>query len=110
MTRLGYGEKMRQWRVEKYRGKDKPNNAKLGRMTVMTAGSKAEGLTCFFENDWDVLLILDHVRCVEAVVSLQTISDDIYVFRMDTRVYPGPCRLSKERLADAASDVIHNAL
>ncbi|KAH3733776.1 hypothetical protein DPMN_040210 [Dreissena polymorpha] len=105
MTRLGYGEMMRRWRVEKYREYDKLLNARVlneQRNTIITAGSKAEGLTCFLESDWDVLFVLTDVLCVEADINLLTISDDIDVFRMDTMdtlVYPGHCRLLQERPA-----------
>ncbi|KAH3733759.1 hypothetical protein DPMN_040193 [Dreissena polymorpha] len=105
MTRLGYGEMMRRWRVEKYRENDRLLNARSlnkQRNTIITAGSKAEGLTCFLESDWDVLFVLTDVLCVEADINLLTISDDIDVFRMDTMdtlVYPGHCRLLQERPA-----------
>ncbi|XP_052252687.1 uncharacterized protein LOC127859365 isoform X2 [Dreissena polymorpha] len=47
MNRLGYGEEMRRWRVAKYRERDRLTNAYLSNITLITAGSKAEGLTCF---------------------------------------------------------------
>ncbi|KAH3689432.1 hypothetical protein DPMN_194055 [Dreissena polymorpha] len=119
MTRLGYGEMMRRWRVEKYREYDRLWNAKylndeINDNAMITAGSKAEGLTCHLESDWDVLLVLTNVRCVEADINLLTISDDINVFRMDTmdtRVYPGHCRLLQERpAAHARYNIITKAL
>ncbi|KAH3733694.1 hypothetical protein DPMN_040127 [Dreissena polymorpha] len=107
MTRLGYGEMMRRWRIEKYREYDRLLNARslnkqINVATIITAGSKAEGLTCCLESDWDTLFLLADVLCVEADINLLTISDDIDVFRMDTmdtRVYPGHCRLLQERPA-----------
>ena len=114
MTRLGYGEMMRRWRVEKYREYDRLMNKQGNAVTNITAGSKAEGLTCYLESDWDVLFVLTNVLCVEADLNLLTISDDIDVFRMDTmdtRVYPGHCRLLQERpAAHACNDKITKAL
>ncbi|KAH3733836.1 uncharacterized protein LOC127851216 [Dreissena polymorpha] len=121
MTRLGYGEMMRRWRVKKYREYNRLVNApylkKQGNAATymyITAGSKAEGLTCYLESDWDQLWVLTNVLCVEADINLLTISDDIDVFRMDTmdtRVYPGHCRLLQERpAAHARHDIITEAL
>ncbi|XP_052240802.1 uncharacterized protein LOC127851221 [Dreissena polymorpha] len=119
MTRLGYGEMMRRWRVEKYREYDRLKNARYlneqgNAVTCITAGSKAEGLTCYLESDWDILFVLEDVLCVEADINLLTISDDKDVFRMDTmdtRVYPGHCRLLQERpAAHARYDTITKAL
>ncbi|XP_052238073.1 uncharacterized protein LOC127849511 isoform X3 [Dreissena polymorpha] len=118
MTRLGYGEMMRRWRVEKYREFDRLMNArslnKQKNGEQITAGSKAEGLTCFLESDWDMLFVLTKYLCVEADINLLTISYDIDVFRMDTMdtcVYPGHCRLLQERpAAHARYDIITKAL
>ncbi|KAH3689880.1 uncharacterized protein LOC127863987 isoform X2 [Dreissena polymorpha] len=118
MTRLGYGEMMRRWRVEKYREIGRLVNALALNNgmndTFIIAGSKAEGLTCRLESDLDILFVLKDVLCVEADINLLTISDDIDVFRMDTmdtRVYPGHCRLLQERpAAHAHYPVITKAL
>ncbi|KAH3741965.1 hypothetical protein DPMN_048695 [Dreissena polymorpha] len=42
MTRLGYGEEMRRWIVEKYREHDRLINAQPSEVTDITAGSKAD--------------------------------------------------------------------
>ncbi|KAH3733281.1 hypothetical protein DPMN_039706 [Dreissena polymorpha] len=110
MTRLGYSEEMRRWRVEKYRERDRLMNVRLGNITVITAGSKAEGLTCWLESDNDILYVLEGVLCVEAGFNLHKIPGDIGVFRMDTRVYPGNCRLLQERRGHTHSNEIHNCL
>ncbi|KAH3733726.1 hypothetical protein DPMN_040160 [Dreissena polymorpha] len=112
MTRLGYGEMMRRWRVEKYREHDRLYALSCKRtrnMTAITAGSKAEGLTCYLESDWDVLLVLNNVFCVEADIILLNFSDSIDVFRMDTmdaRVYPGHCILLQEGQAPHVRNTI----
>ncbi|KAH3809327.1 hypothetical protein DPMN_137690 [Dreissena polymorpha] len=120
MTRLGYGEQIRRWRVEKYKEKDSLNNALSSAITVMnarssyatviTAGSKAEGLTCYYESDRDELFVLEVILCVETGISLHTIPDGIEVYRMDTCAYSGHCRLLLERQTRKHYDVIHNAL
>ncbi|KAH3733079.1 hypothetical protein DPMN_039503 [Dreissena polymorpha] len=110
MTRLGYGEEMRRWRVKKYRELDRPQYIRSSTNVNITAGSKAEGLTCYFESDWDFLDVLKGVLCVEAGINLHTIPDDIDVFRMNTRVYPGHCRLLQERPAHTRFEPICNSL
>ena len=110
MTRLGYGEEMRRWRAKKYTEYDSLMNSRLSATTVITAGSKAEGLTCFLESDCDLLMVVKGVLCVEHGISLHTIPDGIEVYRMDTRAYSGHCILLLERQAHTRSKVIHNAL
>ncbi|KAH3734004.1 hypothetical protein DPMN_040443 [Dreissena polymorpha] len=128
MTRLGYGEEIRRWRVKAISESDRMENARRRVITIITTGSKAEGLTCGFESDWDILYVLNLVVCVETGIKLHTIPDDIDVFRMDTRVYPGSipddigvfrmdtrvypgyCILLQERQAPRGHKVIHDAL
>ncbi|KAH3798407.1 hypothetical protein DPMN_152006 [Dreissena polymorpha] len=110
MTRLGYGEEIRRWRVAKYCEFDRHANARLSSITLKTAGSKAEGLTCLLESDRDFLLTLNGVICVETGINLNTIPDDISVFWMDdTGVYPGHCILLLKRPARLLNAII-NAL
>ncbi|KAH3809292.1 hypothetical protein DPMN_137654 [Dreissena polymorpha] len=110
MTRLGYGEQIRRWRVEKFKKRASLINAGLSDVTVITAGSKAEGLTCVYESDRDDLLVLEGILCVEAGISLQTIPDGIGVYRMDTHAYSGHCRLLLERQTRKHFETIYNAL
>ncbi|XP_052239300.1 uncharacterized protein LOC127850361 isoform X2 [Dreissena polymorpha] len=105
MTLLGYGEEIRRRRVELYRKSDMFVNAGFLPGTFITAGSKAEGLTCWNESDSDRLILLNGVLCVEAGINLQTIPDDIQVYRMDTRVYPGHCRMLRERCGSHTSNL-----
>ncbi|KAH3705541.1 hypothetical protein DPMN_080618 [Dreissena polymorpha] len=112
MTRLGYGEEMRRWRVARYRECDRLRNAELRNIPVtsITAGSKAEGLTCYLESDHDNLFLLKNVICLEAGINLYSIPDDLQVYRMDTNVYPGHCILFLERRTSRCYEIIHNAL
>ncbi|KAH3734262.1 hypothetical protein DPMN_040701 [Dreissena polymorpha] len=111
MTYLGYGDEIRRKRILKYRERDSIlNSISAKNASVITAGSKAEGLTCWFESDIDNIFVEKDVLCVEAGVDLHTIPDDIEVYRMDTHVYPGHCRLSLERQAYKRLDIIQNAL
>ncbi|KAH3845469.1 hypothetical protein DPMN_087750 [Dreissena polymorpha] len=111
MTRLGNGEEFRRWRVEKYRELDRLQNAhSTSGFFKITAGSKAEGLTCRFESDFDTLYPLRNVLSVETGINLHTIPGHIDVFRMDTRVYPGHCRLLQERPAHKRWGIIENSL
>ncbi|KAH3809348.1 hypothetical protein DPMN_137711 [Dreissena polymorpha] len=110
MTRLGYGEQIRRWRVEKYKEQDSLVNALSSDVTVITAGSKGEGLTCCNESDLDSLFVLEGILCVEAGISLHTIPDGIEVYRMDTCAYSGHCRLLLERQGRKRYEIIRNAL
>ncbi|KAH3733311.1 uncharacterized protein LOC127850738 [Dreissena polymorpha] len=110
MTRLWCGEEIRRWRVEKYREYDRILTSEQSDVTIQTAGSKAEGLTCFLESDRDMFYVLKGVLCVEAGINPHTIPNDIDVFKMDTRVYPGHCRLLQERPSHTRRIVIHHAL
>ncbi|KAH3850095.1 hypothetical protein DPMN_092501 [Dreissena polymorpha] len=110
MTRLGYGEEIRRWRVKKHKEHDRLLYARYSNITVITAGSKAEGLTCFLESDWDVLNALNSILCVEAGINLQTLPDDVDLFKMDTRVYPGHCRLFLDGQALRSPKAIINSL
>ncbi|XP_052253273.1 uncharacterized protein LOC127859808 [Dreissena polymorpha] len=86
MTRLGYGEEMRRWRVAGYREFDRLINASQSTSTLITAGSKAEGLTCFLESDHDFLFLLKNVICLKAGINLYSIPGDLQVYRMDTHM------------------------
>ncbi|KAH3808847.1 hypothetical protein DPMN_137206 [Dreissena polymorpha] len=114
MTLLGYGEVIRWRRVEKYRDFEILFNTRNNDLCTFrfTAGSKAERLTCWSETDHDWLYVSKCVLCVEAGVDLNTISDDIEVYRMDTHVYPGHCRMLLERSNSTRTRSIefHNAL
>ncbi|KAH3741950.1 hypothetical protein DPMN_048680 [Dreissena polymorpha] len=110
MTRLGYSEEIRRWRVEKYREIDSLQSARRSDDTLITAGSKAEGLTGVFESDMDFLYVLKGLLCVEAGISIYSIQADIEVYRMDTRVYPGHCILLQKRRGHKRWDIIQNSL
>ncbi|KAH3734256.1 hypothetical protein DPMN_040695 [Dreissena polymorpha] len=77
MTHLGYGEEIRRRRILKYRKRDRIVNAKWIYITFITAGSKAEGLTCCYESDYENVFVPKDVLCVEAGVDLHTIPNDI---------------------------------
>ncbi|KAH3733810.1 hypothetical protein DPMN_040245 [Dreissena polymorpha] len=120
MTRLGYGEEIRLWRVAKYRELGKLHNKAMVSFGLMgakhynnmniIAGSKAEGLTCHLESDIDLLMVLPYSLCVEAGINLHTIEDDIDLFIMDTRVYPGHCKLLLERQGSIRTLLINYSL
>ncbi|KAH3693217.1 hypothetical protein DPMN_192619 [Dreissena polymorpha] len=111
MTQLGYGEEIRRMRVEKYRAQDTQVNSIANIFSCQTTvGSKAEGLTFSFESDRDHIIVREGVTCLEAGVDLRTIPDDIEVYRMDTSVYPGHCRMLLERPASKRFIEIINSL
>ena len=111
MTLLGYGEEIRRRRVENFRECDMLTSAGFSPCTFITAGSKAEELACWNESDLDRLSLLNSVLCVEAGINVQTIPDDMQVYRMDARVYPDHCRMLRERYGShARSFAFKNAM
>ncbi|KAH3796126.1 hypothetical protein DPMN_149693 [Dreissena polymorpha] len=110
MTRLGYGEEIRRWRIEKYRENDRLCNSGIRGFTRITSGSKAEGLTCRLESDSDYLAVMNNILCFETGINLHTIPDNIEVYRMDTCIYPGYCKLFRERQTPSYCKEIDNAL
>ncbi|KAH3733209.1 hypothetical protein DPMN_039634 [Dreissena polymorpha] len=125
MTRIGYGEDMRRFRAEKtrehvrlFKKQYRVDNSRLferldywlSESTIIIAGSMAEGLTLWFKSDSDLLHVLNSVLCVETGINIQTIPNGMGVYRMDTRVYPGHCRLLLERQKHANLACIKNAL
>ncbi|KAH3792598.1 hypothetical protein DPMN_146094 [Dreissena polymorpha] len=109
MNRLGYGEEIRRRRVEKFMEFDRLRNARGG-ITTITSGSKAEGLTCYFESHWDTLLVLNDVICVEAGTNLHTLQEYIEVYRMDTLANSGYCILFLQKPSPRPLTVITNSL
>ncbi|KAH3734227.1 hypothetical protein DPMN_040666 [Dreissena polymorpha] len=111
MTLLGYGDEIRRRRIEKYREMDRLQNAEPYDVTLITAGSKAEGLTGWLESDRDVLCVMKSAICVESGIDLQTIPEHLDVYKMDTlTVYPGHCRLLHDRPAPRSYYVLVNAM
>ncbi|KAH3850413.1 hypothetical protein DPMN_092824 [Dreissena polymorpha] len=110
MTLLEYGEEIRRRRVEKYREYDILMDRRQSATTLIIAGSKAEGLTSWAESDIDLLNVLKSVICVEAGVDLHSIPDYMEVYSMDTRVYPGHCRMILQRPSSTGVTLCNNAL
>ncbi|KAH3781382.1 hypothetical protein DPMN_159209 [Dreissena polymorpha] len=111
MTKLGYGEAIRRRRVEKYKEFNRLITKGNDYFLLKTAGSKAEGLTCFLENDFDFLLVMKGAICVESGINIHTIPENIERFRMRTCVYPGYCTLIQEgtRVRNNCSEIIDPA-
>ncbi|KAH3865062.1 hypothetical protein DPMN_028100 [Dreissena polymorpha] len=97
---LGYGHALRQKRQEFYKQDDAsilPSGFVPSLKTIIV-GSKAEGLSSFFESDRDHIAVTNIVECIEAGFEINSISENTPVFRMNTLIcYPGHCILLLER-------------
>ncbi|XP_052258689.1 uncharacterized protein LOC127863309 isoform X2 [Dreissena polymorpha] len=113
MNLLGYGPVIRQKRIEALNEWDRLWNAHCfdGVASSITAGSKAQGLTCVFESDKDMIYVLPNTMCLEYGFDESTIPDHINVFKMNTQsCSAGYCRLLLERSASLDHPVIFNSL
>ena len=112
MNCLGYGPEIRQARRDSHREYDRLRTAcGPGVATVITTGSKAEGLSNFFESDMDVLIVEEGVMCLEDVVNSDTLPRETTVFTLNTGVcYHGHSRLNLlERRGDIIPSIICDA-
>ncbi|KAH3710751.1 uncharacterized protein LOC127857328 [Dreissena polymorpha] len=113
MNCLGYGPEIRQARRDSHREYDRLRTAcGPGVATVITTGSKAEGLSNFFESDMDVLIVEEGVMCLEDVVNSDTLPRETTVFTLNTSLcYHGHSRLYLlERGGTIKYHVVHVAL
>ncbi|XP_052267828.1 uncharacterized protein LOC127869364 isoform X1 [Dreissena polymorpha] len=96
MNCLGYGPHIRQARRDAYREFDRLISARWsGKLTLITAGSKAEGLTSVYENDLDVMYVLKGIMCLENGVDSDKLPRETTVFTLNTGVcYHGHSRLN----------------
>ncbi|KAH3875196.1 uncharacterized protein LOC127869369 isoform X2 [Dreissena polymorpha] len=99
LNMLGYGHEIRQKRRECHEERDRLLTAQWGNAyDVITVGSKAEGLSRYFESDMDVLCVDNFIKCIEAGCDINSIPENTSVCRMDTMIcYPGHCLLLLER-------------
>ncbi|KAH3708383.1 hypothetical protein DPMN_067832 [Dreissena polymorpha] len=98
MSWLGYGPEFRQARSDAYREEARLYSRHSNAVTMMIAGSKAEGLTRPMESDLDYLFVHKDVICLEDGVNAGTVTREITVLRSCSRMtYPGHCRLLLER-------------
>ncbi|XP_052267813.1 uncharacterized protein LOC127869346 isoform X3 [Dreissena polymorpha] len=113
MNCLGYGPPIRQARRDAYRDSDRLLNARgTDIVTQITTGSKAEGLTCVFESDCDMMFVVEGIMCLENGVDSDKLPRETTVFTLNTGVcYHGHSRLNLlERRGDIIPSIICDAL
>ncbi|KAH3885939.1 hypothetical protein DPMN_009936 [Dreissena polymorpha] len=111
MNSLGYGSQIIQARGDAYRKHDRIGCSLFGSLTMITTGSKAEGVTSFFESDRDIMYVEKYIMCLEKDVSSYTLPMETTVFTLNTGVcYHGHCILVLERRGVNISNQVHNAL
>ncbi|KAH3858729.1 uncharacterized protein LOC127871667 isoform X2 [Dreissena polymorpha] len=112
MNWLGYGPEIRQARRDAYTDRDRMVTERArGEVMQITTGSKGEGLTCFLENDRDVIFASTRVICLEENVDACDFSKETTVFRSYNRVcYPGHCILRLKRRGTTRISALKNAL
>ncbi|KAH3793250.1 hypothetical protein DPMN_146757 [Dreissena polymorpha] len=73
MNVLGYGPHIRQARRDAYKAFDRHATALLrGLAMCNTTGSKAEGLTSYYESDRDIMCVATRAICLEEGVDQKT--------------------------------------
>ncbi|KAH3708745.1 uncharacterized protein LOC127857997 isoform X2 [Dreissena polymorpha] len=112
MNVLGYEPHIRQARIEAYKASDRHYTAKArGRLTWITTGSKAEGLTSLLESDTDKLIVTESVICLEDGVDSSSVPVEKTIFRSCSRIsYSGHCRLLLETCGTTIPRIVYNAL
>ncbi|KAH3875206.1 hypothetical protein DPMN_038469 [Dreissena polymorpha] len=112
MNCLGYGPHIRQARRDAYREADRLSNARgTGIITKITSGSKAEGLTCFLESDWDWMYVVEGIMCLENGVDSDKLPRETTVFTLNTDVcYHGHSRLNLLGRLGRLPSIIRDAL
>ncbi|KAH3875174.1 hypothetical protein DPMN_038437 [Dreissena polymorpha] len=113
MNCLGYGPHIRQARRDAHRERDRLMNAQEpGTKTVITSGSKAEGLTRMYESDMDMMYVVEGIMCLENGVDSDKLPRETTVFTLNTGVcYHGHSRLNLlGRLGDIIPSIIRDAL
>ncbi|KAH3875278.1 uncharacterized protein LOC127869373 isoform X2 [Dreissena polymorpha] len=113
MNCLGYGRPIRQARRDAYREGDRLMNAiRPGIISMITTGSKAEGLTCFYESDCDTMFVVEGIMCLENGVDSDKLPRETTVFTLNTGVcYHGHSRLNLlKRRGDIIPSIICDAL
>ncbi|KAH3864960.1 hypothetical protein DPMN_027993 [Dreissena polymorpha] len=112
MNILGYGPEIRQKRRDSFKEHDRLyNTLNNGLPLFITAGSKAEGLTCLFESDIDKLYVLPNAVCLENSCDQHNIPYHITIFEMNCKMTnAGYCRVLLGRLAPAGTSAIPDSL
>ncbi|KAH3740933.1 uncharacterized protein LOC127850899 [Dreissena polymorpha] len=113
MNILGYGPEIRQKRREHYIEIDRLFNTFGENLlsTYITAGSKAEGLTCLYDSDIDTIFVLPYVVCLENCFDQSNIPCHITILEMSFKMTTaGYCRVLLGRLAPAGSSAIPDSL
>ncbi|KAH3875185.1 uncharacterized protein LOC127869366 [Dreissena polymorpha] len=112
MNCLGYGPHIRQARRDAYRERDRLQNARRTGTTLITTGSKSEGLTGVYESDVDMMHVVEGIMCLENGVDSDKLPRETTVFTLNTGVcYHGHSRLNLlERRGDIIPSIMLDAL
>ncbi|KAH3788695.1 hypothetical protein DPMN_166843 [Dreissena polymorpha] len=110
MDILGYGPDIRKKRKDHYKEWDELH-VYHGEIILITAGSKAEGLTCACESDRDAILVLPNTVCLEDGVDKSIIPGHMNLFEMNIQsCNAGYCRLLLARLGPSGHPSIIDSL
>ncbi|XP_052232348.1 uncharacterized protein LOC127845462 isoform X1 [Dreissena polymorpha] len=112
MTWLGFGPHIRKARRDFYMENNMLLNAQhLGKVKMITTGSKAEGLTCLYESDVDNMYVKEDVMCLEDGLSGDMLPKETTLFTLNTgSCYHGHCWLLLKRRGTALYQTLSNAL
>ncbi|KAH3864921.1 hypothetical protein DPMN_027954 [Dreissena polymorpha] len=112
MSILGYGPEIRQKRRDLYKERDRLFNTWNSELLVfITAGSKAEELTCSYESDTDIIFVSPYVMCMENSFDHTNIPCHFTILEMNFQnTSAGYCRVLLGRLAPRCHAAIPNSL
>jgi len=99
MNWLGYVQDIIQARRDAYREWGRLTTTRsCGAATFIVTGSKAKGLSNYLQSDFDAMLVLNRVICLDDDVNASTFPGEITVLRSLSRMsYHGHCGLLLER-------------
>lgn len=109
MSVMGYSKECIDYRVAACKERDSMLSNTHENMTRITAGSKAEGVACWLESDYDVMLVSTDILCVESE-SINTSDANhktVLLVRSDA-CYPGYCLLDLKHLGETFPLVTEN--
>ncbi|KAH3778958.1 hypothetical protein DPMN_180437 [Dreissena polymorpha] len=107
MTWLGFGRHIRQTRRDAFMENDRLIKARnLAGVKLITTGSKAEGLTSFYESDTDKMFVKGDVMCLEDGLPGDLLPRQTTLFTLNTgSCYHGHCGLLLKRRGTARCPV-----
>ncbi|XP_052234001.1 uncharacterized protein LOC127846613 [Dreissena polymorpha] len=106
---MGYSKECIDYRVVACRERDRILSNTRDSMTRITVGSKAEGVACWLESDYDVMLVSTDILCVESdIIKISNTNHKTILEVRSDACYPGYCLLDLKYRGEACLLVTEN--